>query len=67
MENKIFEYICLNETTTTNDIMDKFKLNVYEAKEILQKLYKVYGLIKPSFIIDNPEKKECHWTKTGRK
>lgn len=62
-KDDIYKYICISMTATTKEIMDKFDLNFEKAKEILMELWQVDEKIRPAYIIDNPEKENCNWSK----
>jgi serine/threonine protein kinase len=62
-EDKVFEYICSYDVPTTSQIAELFNYDLHSLKISLNRLYNALGIIKPAWIIDNPENDNCHWMK----
>lgn len=63
LKEEIYKFICISMITTTKDIMNKFDIDLDQTKSILLELSRVDNLIKPAFIVDDPDNENCHWQK----
>ncbi len=63
LKEEIYKFICISMIATTKDIMNKFDISLEQSKSILLELSRVDNLIKPAFIVDNPDNEDCHWQK----
>lgn len=63
IKEEIYKFICISMITTTKDIMKKFDIDLEQTKSVLLELSRVDNLIKPAFIVDNPDNEDCHWQK----
>ena len=61
--DKVYEFICINDIVSTEEIAKEFNYDIFSLKKQLLSLFKVRGWIRPANITCNPDDDNCQWMK----